>query len=112
MSFTPLAIIRWTSNTVRGGDNNQITNDDVIYLSNPSWPLNAEFVSGGNNVESVTLFFLGDVNEDELVNLLDVEPFIDMISNGQFQDQADMNRDGVVNLLDVEPFIAALSGSQ
>ena len=53
---------------------------------------------------------LGDVNMDGEVNLLDVEPLIDAISNGAFQDEADVNGDGVVNLLDIEPFVALVSG--
>ncbi|MEM9410207.1 MAG: dockerin type I domain-containing protein [Planctomycetota bacterium] len=53
---------------------------------------------------------IGDVNVDGLVNLLDVEPFIQRLSNGSFQAEADCNEDGVVNLLDVEPFVAILGG--
>lgn len=53
---------------------------------------------------------LGDVNCDGFVNLLDVSPFIDLISTGQFSDKADINQDGFVNLLDVAPFIFLLSG--
>ena len=52
---------------------------------------------------------LGDVNLDGIVNLLDVEPFIDLLSNGSFQLEADINGDGSVNLLDVQPFISLLS---
>ena len=55
-------------------------------------------------------FLLGDVNLDGVVNLLDVAPFVDLISNGGFLDQADINGDGVVNLLDVGPFVELLSG--
>ena len=53
---------------------------------------------------------LGDVNGDGVVNLLDVAPFVDAISNGTFIDEADMNRDGVVNLLDVSLFVDVLTG--
>ena len=35
---------------------------------------------------------LGDVNLDGLVNLLDVDPFIERISNGVFQAEADTNQ--------------------
>ena len=45
----------------------------------------------------------GDVNQDELVNLLDVGPFVDAISFGTFIPEADLNCDGIVNLLDVGP---------
>jgi hypothetical protein len=53
---------------------------------------------------------LGDVNCDGLVNLLDISPFVDAISAGQFDPKADMNQDGLVNLIDVQPFVDVLSG--
>ena len=52
----------------------------------------------------------GDVNGDGVINLLDVEPFVELLSTGIFQAEADTNKDGVVNLLDVEPFVELLSG--
>lgn len=57
-----------------------------------------------------TMVLVGDVNQDGLVNLLDVAPFVDRISTGTYQPEADINQDGLVNLLDVEPFVALLSG--
>ena len=53
---------------------------------------------------------LGDVNEDGDVNLLDVAPFVEVLSTGSFHSNADMDQNGVVNLLDVTPFVAALAG--
>lgn len=53
---------------------------------------------------------LGDLNQDGIVNLLDVQPFINAILSGEFQDEGDINRDGVVDLLDVNAFIAILAG--
>jgi hypothetical protein len=53
---------------------------------------------------------LGDVNLDGIVNGLDVDPFVDVLLNGPFQDEADMNADGEVNGLDVDPFVAAVVG--
>ena len=53
---------------------------------------------------------LGDVNLDGMVNLLDVAPFVELISSGVFQAEADTNQDGMVNLLDVAPFIDLLAG--
>ena len=51
-----------------------------------------------------------DVNNDGVVNLLDVDPFIELLSNGGFQTEADINQDGVVDLLDVAPFVELLTG--
>ena len=55
-------------------------------------------------------FLLGDVNRDGFVNLLDVQPFVELLSTGTFQEEADTNGDGVVNLLDIGPFIDLISG--
>ena len=54
-------------------------------------------------------FILGDVNRDGVVNLLDVQPFVDLLSSGEFQAEADTNGDGAVNLLDVASFIDLLT---
>ncbi len=53
---------------------------------------------------------LGDINLDGNVNLLDVAPFVDLITAGQFQAEGDINGDGIVNLLDVGPFVDLLTG--
>ena len=55
-------------------------------------------------------FFLGDVNRDGAVDLLDVAPFVELLSSGTFTIEADINQDGSVNLLDVAPFTELLSG--
>ena len=60
---------------------------------------------------NITTILLGDVNTDGVTNLLDVDPFVDLIGNGQFQAEADINLDGSVNLLDVNSFIDIISGS-
>ncbi len=54
---------------------------------------------------------LGDVNLDGVVSLLDVDPFVGLISEAEFQAEGDINGDGVVNLLDVDPFVALLTGA-
>ena len=53
---------------------------------------------------------LGDVNLDGIVNLLDVAPFVQILSDGGFQSEADVNQDGAVDLLDVPPFVDLLGG--
>ena len=53
---------------------------------------------------------LGDVNLDGVVDLLDVSPFVDLITDGLFQAEGDVNQDGVVDLLDVAPFVEILTG--
>ena len=44
---------------------------------------------------------LGDVNDDELVNIQDVILLVNMILNGEPEGDADINADGMVNILDV-----------
>ena len=64
----------------------------------------------GNAFIRFPLFVLGDVNQDSLVNLLDVQPFVALLSNSEFQIEADTNQDGEVNLLDVASFVDLLAG--
>ncbi len=53
---------------------------------------------------------LGDVNRDGIVSLLDVDPFVALLSSGKFQCEGDFNLDGLVNLLDVDGFTNELIG--
>jgi hypothetical protein len=52
----------------------------------------------------------GDVNLDGIVNGLDVDPFVALVTGGTYQPEADINLDAVVNGLDVDPFVAAVVG--
>ena len=64
---------------------------------------------GGDNVDALEFFILGDVNGDGLVNGLDIAPFIDVVVLGTSDPithaRADLNGDGAVNGLDVPDFI-------
>lgn len=66
------------------------------------------FVVDFRSVDAAVLH--GDVNQDGVINLLDVGPFVDLIASGQFLPEADTNKDGQVNLLDVSEFIDLISG--
>ena len=96
----------------------QITTDGANPLPVWNWhndpdPSANEFFASHPHGEVTFLaatVLLGDVNCDGAIDLLDVGPFIDLISSGQFSDKADINGDGVVNLLDVNPFIDLLAG--
>jgi hypothetical protein len=57
-----------------------------------------------------SIILLGDVNMDGVVNGLDVDPFVGLVTSGTYQAEGDMNEDGVVNGLDVDPFVAAVVG--
>ena len=52
----------------------------------------------------------GDANCDGVVNLLDIAPFVELISSSTYSAKVDFDRNGEMNLLDVGPFIEALSG--
>lgn len=56
-----------------------------------------------------TPIVLGDVNGDGVVNLLDVAPFVAVLTSGIYNPAADINMDGQVNLLDVALFVALLT---
>lgn len=53
---------------------------------------------------------VGDVNCDGVIDLLDVQPFVDQITSGIFDAKADIDGNGSVDLLDVGPFVALLGG--
>ena len=53
---------------------------------------------------------IGDVNQDGSIDLLDVGPFVDLLTSGEFLCEADVNEDMGVNLLDVGPFVELLTG--
>lgn len=53
---------------------------------------------------------IGDLNQDGVIDLLDVQSFVDALVSGTFVEEADINRDGEVNLLDIAPFVDLLNG--
>ncbi len=56
------------------------------------------------------VFLLGDVNGNGIVDISDVGPFVDRLVSGLYQGEADVNQDFALNLLDVMPFVELLSG--
>lgn len=59
---------------------------------------------------SIIAVLLGDTNLDGFVDLLDVMPFVELLTGGGYLPHADINEDEVVDLLDVAPFIDLLTG--
>ena len=53
---------------------------------------------------------VGDVNCDGDIDLLDVEPFVALLTANEFDAKADINGDGTVDSLDVGPFVDLLTG--
>jgi uncharacterized protein (TIGR03790 family) len=68
----------------------------------------------GWSLINVTRVIAGDVNLDGVVNSLDIEPFIAVLTGTDTDPlhiaAADVNQDGAVNSLDIEPFIELLLG--
>ena len=73
-----------------------ITDLESFGMPNPGLP-----VMGG---------MLGDVDMNGMVDFFDIQPFIDLLSNGEFQFEADIDGDGEVTFFDIQPFIDILSG--
>ncbi len=61
------------------------------------------------NVIPASSFLLGDVDQNEVVNFADIAPFIALLQNGAFLEEADINEDGVVDFADISPFIDLLT---
>ena len=53
---------------------------------------------------------IGDINLDGTVDLLDVTPFVELLTSAGFQCEADIDENGTVDLLDVTPFVELLTG--
>ena len=100
------------ASSIEGFDSSDFTIDVSSFANQASGTFCASVDSSSIDTLRVNYFalLLGDLNGDCAINLLDVAPFIDAISNGKFIPQADINQDGSVNLLDVAPFIELLNG--
>lgn len=94
------------------GDNGSTLASQLMNLMNSGLYFNAHTPAfpGGEIRGQIVPVVPGDVNLDGSTNLVDVQPFIDLLGTGDYQIEADLNFDGVVNLLDVQPFVDALSG--
>ena len=59
----------------------------------------------------VSSVILGDVNGDGVVDGLDIQPFVDLLTGGGYQAEADINEDAVVDGLDIQPFVDIITGA-
>jgi len=53
----------------------------------------------------------GDVNSDEVVNILDIVQLANMILSGNYAENADLNNDGEVNILDIVAIVNIILSS-
>jgi len=54
---------------------------------------------------------LGDVNGDEVINILDIVQLANMILSGDYAADADLNSDGQVNILDIVQIVNIILAS-
>ena len=92
-----------------GGDNDGVFIGDLAGIDFNAWT-GDQFASIDYSPGGDCAFELGDVNEDGEVDLLDVAPFVVLLSKSGFVCQADINGDGNLDLLDVNPFVELLAG--
>ena len=94
---------------------NSIITDSTVLPSGTVWGAGNTFDTGIAKTLTARWIpcpptLLGDVNLDGAVTLLDVSPFVSVLTSGKYQAEADINEDAAVNLLDVKPFVDLLSG--
>ena len=53
----------------------------------------------------------GDINNDEIVNILDIVQLANMILSGEYVENADLNSDGSVNILDIVQIVNIILSS-
>ncbi|MAV59419.1 MAG: hypothetical protein CMG07_05665 [Candidatus Marinimicrobia bacterium] len=92
------------------GIENHLGNDGLQYTFNNVYPTAAMPLSDGDAIlittDSGQPILMGDVNQDEALNILDVINMVNHIINFEGLDSlqqflADVNEDGVINILDV-----------
>ena len=90
-----------------GSSTNIILSTGSGNIVNDGMPVAVEF---GNATISVADLepVLGDLTGDGIVDMADVQPFVQVIVSREYNEVADINMDGVVNLLDIRPFVDLL----
>ena len=59
---------------------------------------------------SDSMGLLGDVDLNGVVDFFDIQPFINLLSNQEFQFEGDIDGNMVVDFFDIQPFINILAG--
>ena len=101
-----LVLLGVNSFQLDAADPSTFQSSGVTYTGNLKDEINA--ILEANAIEPV---LLGDCNFDEVVNFLDIAPFIATLSVGDYLEQADINQDDTVDFLDISPFINLLSSN-
>ncbi|MDB4126292.1 C25 family cysteine peptidase, partial [Candidatus Marinimicrobia bacterium] len=87
------------------GIENKYGNEGLQYTFNNEYPTAAMPLSNGTAILITTEIpdfgILGDINEDDIINVLDVVILVNVILSGEENSNADINQDGIINVLDI-----------
>lgn len=114
LSFTGDALTSLIDQVDSGSDFNIIFAADAEGVTSTYSGLDNGFNPGNPSLMLSALeqaLLLGDVNTDGVIDGLDIDPFVTLLTGGGFQGEADLNSDGIVDALDIDPFVGLLSGS-
>ena len=96
------------------GIENKYANQGLQYTFNNQYSAGASVLSDGEAIFITTtppFIFYGDVNGDEILNVLDVVILVNMVLGGIAQDMiGDMNQDEILNILDVVILVSIVLG--
>ena len=91
------------------GIENKYGNEGLQYTFNNQYPTAAMPLSNGTAILITTELpefgILGDINNDDIVNVLDVVILVNIVLSGEQDPNADINQDGIINVLDVVTLI-------
>jgi hypothetical protein len=94
------------------GIENKYSNEALQYTFNNEYPPGASRLTNESAIFITTqspFIFYGDINGDEMLNVLDVVLLLSMILNQIESDYVgDMNQDGVLNVLDVVILVGSI----
>ena len=58
-------------------------------------------IMGEQNTSDCEESLLGDINEDQMINVLDIVSLVSLILDGGFINSGDMNQDDIINVQDI-----------
>ena len=95
------------------GIENKYANQGLEYTFNNQYSPGAANLSDGTAIFITTtspIILYGDVNGDEILNVLDVVILVNMVLDGINSNIGDMNQDGILNILDVVILVGIVLG--
>mgnify|MGYP001157170190 CR=1 FL=1 len=96
------------------GIENKYGDVGLEYTFNNEYRLGAAPLSDGKAIFITTTSpfkLFGDVNNDEILNVLDVVILVNLVLSAQYSDIGDMNDDGILNVLDIVILVGIVLGN-